>query len=298
MGGFPLPRIEWGCTHMGPPPSLEALRRSLRIYRALSLLLAVTLLALLVGLRRAMAPEEEPDVEVFDVKARFEAISRERSEAADFSQTYFVSSTATVHMHVMGRGQACPLHIHRKTHEATVIVSGQAAVQQRWGERGAFAERQGTHVPGELIASPPLTGHAWFNRDEERMLGNLVFATPPFDGNLYVTPENPRMLQGSAPFVFQPTEALKAFTAGTEPAHEEPLPALQGRMTSVLLKGTYALEATHQAPALLYVAEGTGTLEAQKSNPLQPGQLWVLRRAVQLRAQSPLALYLFRPPQP
>ena len=78
--------------------------------------------------------------------------------------------------------------------------------------------------------------------------------------------------------------------------HEEPLPALQGRMTSVLLKGSYALEATHQAPAVLYVAGGTGTLEARKSNPLQPGQLWVLRRGVRLRAQAPLALYLFRPP--
>ncbi len=281
---------------MGPPPSLEALKRSLRLYRTLSLVLAVALLALLVGLRRAMTPEEEPDVEVFDVKARFEAISRERSEVADFSQTYFVSDTATVHMHVMGRGQACPLHIHRKTHEATVIVAGQAEVHQRWGEGGTFTERQGPHVPGELIASPPLTGHAWFNRDEERMLGNLVFATPPFDGNLYVTPENPRMLQGTAPFVFQPAEALQAFTAGTEPLREEPLPALQGRMTSLLLKGTHALEATRQAPVVLYVATGTGTLEARKSNPLQPGQLWVLRRPVQLRAQAPLAMYLFRPP--
>ncbi len=281
---------------MGPPPSLEALKRSVRLYRTLSLVLAVALLALLVGLRRAMTPEEEPDVEVFDVQARFEAISRERSEAADFSQTYFVSPTATVHMHVMGRGQACPLHIHRKTHEATVIVAGQAEVQQRWGERGTLTERQGTHAPGELIASPPLTGHAWFNRDEERMLGNLVFATPPFDGNLYVTPENPRMLQGTAPFVFQPAEALQAFTAGTEPLREEPLPALQGRMTSLMLKGTHVLEATRQAPVVLYVATGTGTLAARKSNPLQPGQLWVLRRPVQLRAQAPLAMYLFRPP--
>ncbi len=281
---------------MGPPPTLEALKRSLRLYRILSLVLAVALLTLLVGLRRTMTPEEEPDVEVFDVQARFEAISRERSEVADFSQTYFVSDTATVHMHVMGRGQSCPLHIHRRTHEATVIIAGQAEVQLRWGEGGAFTERQGTHGPGELIASPPMTGHAWFNRDEERMLGNLVFATPPFDGNLYVTPDNPRMLQGTAPFVFQPARPLEAFTAGTEPVREEPLPTLQGRMTSLLLKGTYALEATHQAPALLYVVAGTGTLEARKGNPLQPGQLWVLRRAVQLRAQAPLALYLFRPP--
>jgi hypothetical protein len=285
---------------MGPPPSLEALKRSLRLYKVLALALAVALLLLLVGLRRAMvmATEEgeEPPVEVFDVQARFEAISRERSDVADFSQTYFFSDSATVHMHVMGRGQTCPLHLHRKTHEATVIVAGQAEVHQRWGAGGAFTERKGTHAPGELIASPPLTGHAWFNRAEDRMLGNLVFATPPFDGNLYVEPQNPQMLAGAAPFTFAPSEALKAFTTASGPILEEPLPVLQGQMASVLLKDSYALVATRQAPIILYVAEGTGTLEARKSNPVQPGQLWVLRRGVQLHAETPLALYVFRPP--
>src|SRR4051812_41995568 len=100
-GRAPAPGIKWRRTHMGPPPTLEALKRSLRLYRTLSLVLTVALIALLVGLHRAMTPEEEPDVEVFDVQARFETISRERSDVADFSQTYFVSDTATVHMHVM-----------------------------------------------------------------------------------------------------------------------------------------------------------------------------------------------------
>jgi hypothetical protein len=284
---------------MGPLPSPEALRRSLRLYRVLSLTLAVALLVLLMGLRGAMAgaaEDEEPPVEVFDVQTRFEGISRERSQAADISQTFFFSDSATVHMHVMGRGQTCPLHIHRRTHEATIIVAGQAEVLQRWGEQGAFSERQGSHAPGELIASPPLTGHAWFNRAEDRMLGNLVFATPPFDGNLYVEKDNPRMLTGTAPFTYSASEALKAFASTGENVREEPLPVLQGRMSSVLLKDTYALEGTRQAPIIVYVAEGSGTIEGRKSNPVQPGQLWVLRTSVRLHAVKPLAIYVFRPP--
>jgi uncharacterized RmlC-like cupin family protein len=243
-----------------------------------------------------MATVEEPEVEVFDLRARFEAISREHSGAADFSQTYFLSDSATVHMHVMGLGQICPLHLHRKTHEATVIVAGQAEVHHRWGERGSLTEHRGTYSPGELIASSPLTGHAWFNRSEAQMLGNLVFASPPFDGNLYVEPQNPRMLAGSAPFTFTPTQALRDFSQDQSAVREERLAVLQGRMSSVLVKGDYALVATRQAPVILYVAEGTGTLEARKSNPVLPGQLWVLRRGVHLQAATPLALYLFRPP--
>lgn len=278
------------------PPTLEALKRQVTLYRLLSLGLAVALLCVLVGVRRAMAEEEDADIEVYDVPARFEALSREHSDAADTSETYFYSDTATVHMHVMGRGQTCPLHFHRVTHEATVIVAGRADVQQRWGANGTFAERQGTHAPGELIASPPFTGHQWVNPAEDRMLGNLVFASPRFDGNLYVKAEDKRMLQGSAPFTFEPATALAAFSTGTEPLREEKLPALQGRMSSVLLKDSYAVEATREAPAVVYVAGGEGSLEGKGTHPVKPGQLWVLRVGARLHASSPLALYVFRPP--
>jgi mannose-6-phosphate isomerase-like protein (cupin superfamily) len=268
------------------------------LYRGLVLALVGGLVGLLWGLHRAMPQEEEPDVEMFDVPARFEAMARERPEAADQSETFFFSETATVHMHVMGFGQTCPMHLHRKTHEVTVIVSGRADVRQVWGEGGAPAERSGTHGPGELIASPPYTGHAWFNRDEERMLGNLVFATPPFQGNLYVREDDRRLAQGAPPFVHVARPALAAFAADAAPSREEPLPVLEGRMSSLLLKASHRLEGTRRQPLVVYVLEGQGALEVTRRTPMRPGQLWVLRRGASVHADAgaPLALYVFRPP--
>lgn len=277
------------------PVDVLTLRRRLWLYRLLSLVLALSLGALLVAVRLAMVGLGDPEVEVFDVPARFEALSQAHPDSADLSQTYFTEDTASVHMHVMGRGQACPLHIHRQSHEATIIVTGQAEVRQVWGNGDGLAQRVGVHGPGELIASPPFTGHAWFNRDTDRMLGNLVFAWPPFNGNFYVDGEDARMRTGTAPFVHVPATLLPSLR---EDVREERLPALNGRMSSVLLaKGVHSLVATREAPVVVYVAQGEGALEAPEARPVKPGQLWVLRRDAKLRAAEgrPLALYVFRP---
>ncbi|WP_163999797.1 cupin domain-containing protein [Pyxidicoccus caerfyrddinensis] len=277
------------------PVDLLALRRRLWLYRLLSLVLALSLGALLVAVRLAMVGLGDPEVEVFDVPARFEALARDNPDSSDVSQTYFTEDTASVHMHVMGRGQACPLHIHRRSHEATIIVTGQAEVRQVWGDGEGLAHRVGVHGPGELIASPPFTGHAWFNRAPDRMLGNLVFSWPPFDGNLYVDGEDARMRTGTAPFVHVPAAVLPSLREGVR---EERLPALDGRMSSVLLaSGVHALAASRKAPVVVYVAEGEGAIEAPDARPVKPGQLWVLRRDATLRAEPghPLALYVFRP---
>ncbi|ATB49369.1 hypothetical protein [Corallococcus macrosporus] len=285
---------------MNAPVSVDlaSLRRRLWLYRALSLFLTVFVLCVLLALRSAMAVPEDPDVEVFDVPARFEALARKNPDAADVSETYFYAEGATVHMHVMGRGQTCPLHIHRKTHEATIIVAGQAEVQQVWGQEEGLAERRGTHGPGALIASGPFTGHAWFNRATDRMLGNLVFASPRFDGNLYVEVDDARMREGAAPFVYAPLPALDVFRASGEAVHEVPLPVLSDRMTAVQLgEGDYVVEGTRAAPVLVYVTHGEGGLSAAEERPMTPGQLWVLRRKATVRARQghPLSFYVFRP---
>jgi hypothetical protein len=251
--------------------------------------------ALLVAVRLAMVGVGDPEVEVFDVPARFEALARAHPDSADLSQTYFTSDTASVHMHIMGRGQTCPLHIHRTSHEATVIVAGQAEVRQVWGEGDGLGHRVGVHGPEELIASAPFTGHAWFNRATDRMLGNLVFTSPPFEGNLYVEGDDARMRKGTAPFVYVPASVLPSLR---EDVREERLPVLDGRMSSVLLaKGGHPLTATRESPLVVYVAEGEGDIEAPDARPVKPGQLWVLRRNATLRASAghPLALYVFRP---
>ncbi len=283
---------------MNAPASVDlaSLRRRLWLYRALSMFLTVFVLGVLLALRSAMAVPEDPDVEVFDVPARFEALSQKNPDAADVSETYFYADGATVHMHVMGRGQTCPLHIHRKTHEATIIVAGQAEVHQVWGREDGLAERRGTHGPGELIASGPFTGHAWFNRSTDRMLGNLVFASPRFDGNLYVEADDARMRQGAAPFVYVPPPAVEVLAGSA--VREVPLPALSDRMTAVHLgEGDYAVEGTRDAPVLVYVTQGEGDVAAGDARPMKPGQLWVLRRKANVRARKglPLSFYVFKP---
>ncbi|GHG81472.1 hypothetical protein [Comamonas sp. JC664] len=283
---------------MNAPASVDlaSLRRRLWLYRALSLFLTVFVLCVLLALRSAMAVPEDPDVEVFDVPARFEALSQKNPDAADVSETYFYADGATVHMHVMGRGQTCPLHIHRKTHEATIIVAGQAEVHQVWGQEDGLAERRGTHGPGELIASGPFTGHAWFNRATDRMLGNLVFASPRFDGNLYVEADDARMRQGAAPFVHVPPPAAEVLAGSA--VREVPLPALSDRMTVVHLgEGDYAVAGTRAAPVLVYVTQGEGDVSAGDARPMKPGQLWVLRRKASVRARQghPLSFYVFKP---
>ncbi|SEU20466.1 Cupin [Myxococcus fulvus] len=286
---------------LSEPISVESatLRRRVVLYRTLSLVLTVFLVAVLFAVKRAMTVPEDPDVEVFDVPAVFESLAQKNPDAADISDTFFFADGATVHLHVMGRGQACPLHIHRRTHEATVIVAGQAEVQQIWGEDGALTERRGTHPPGDLIASEPFTGHAWFNRAEDQMLGNLVFAAPRFDGNLYIDGEDARMQRGPEPFTFTPLQALAKLAEAGGEAVVVKLPALEGRMSSVVLaRGAHSLEATRAEPVIVYVAEGSGVLAADEEKPVKVGQLWVLRRGATVRATegSPLMFYVFRPP--
>ncbi|MBN9686881.1 hypothetical protein JYJ93_30980 [Corallococcus sp. NCSPR001] len=284
---------------MSSPEVVAGLRRRLWVYRALVAGLCVALFGLLLGLRRALTPLPPPDVEVVDVRERMAALEKAHPDASDVSETYFSSDTSSVHQHLMGRGQTCPLHIHRAPYEATVIISGEAHVWQVWGESGQRRERRGVHGPGALVASAPFTGHEWRNPAEERTLGNLVFTVPGFDGNLYVPPEDARLLRGTAPFAEEPREALTALRKRGVKQEETPLPVLQGRMSRVLLDGgEWAVKATPGAPVVAYVAVGRGLAEVAEARPLREGQLWVLRRDARVRSEegSPVALYVFHPP--
>ncbi|WP_223744982.1 cupin domain-containing protein [Corallococcus interemptor] len=281
------------------PEVVAGLRRRLWVYRMLVVGLCVALLGLLLGLRRALTPLPPPDVEVIDVRERMAALEKARPGASDVSETYFASDTSSVHQHLMGRGQTCPLHIHRAPFEATIIVSGEAHVWQVWGEEGRRMERRGVHGPGWLVASPPFTGHEWRNPDEGRALSNLVFTVPGFDGNLYVSAEDARLLRGTAPFAQEPREALAGLRKRGVKQEETPLPVLQGRMSRVLLEGgAWAVKATPAAPVVAYVAAGRGIAEVAEARPLHEGQLWVLRRDARVRSEegSPVALYVFHPP--
>ena len=111
-----------------------------------------------------------------------------------------------------------PLHIHRIAHEITIIVSGSAKTAHIFGRDGRFASSEENQSPGSLIYSPPMSGHEWFNLSNTSMLGNLVFGLPVFRGNLYVEPDDPRLLEGDEPFSFDAVEELAAFLKGEEEA--------------------------------------------------------------------------------
>ena len=203
---------------------IDALRRKLAVYRVVLGALALLAGALLL-FGRPGGRERTPDVRVIDLRADIAEIARTRSDVSDLARWYSIADGATVHMHLLGPRQIVPLHIHRKSHEATFIVSGTADVTHVFGARGS--ERRLTHAaPGALIVSPPLCGHAWKNVEPEGGSGsgasprgvqaNLVFEVPPFDGNFYLDDSDLARADGSPPVVYDLPAELADFARSGE----------------------------------------------------------------------------------
>jgi mannose-6-phosphate isomerase-like protein (cupin superfamily) len=236
------------------------------------------------------------------VGARFAEIQRTSASMSDISETYFYSDSASVHMHVMGFEQTCPLHIHRKTAEATVVVAGQAEVTQIHGRDKSLRTVHGTYGPGTVVVSPPFCGHEFRNRDPRMMLGNLVIAAPPFDGNFYLGREDPRMHQGGAPYHYRPEDDLAAFGRGDEPARLVVLPVLDGLLSSLLVRRDFSLDSTGDPtrPTLLYVTSGEGHLDiGGRRLGLRPRNLVTVRSAgrvvVRAAPNQVVAILVIRP---
>src|SRR6476469_2848630 len=103
----------------------------------------------------------------------------------------------------MGRRQRGPLHIHPTHGELTAIVGGTEEVSQVAPSDGQLARTTATFTPGDLIYSEPFCGHEWVNTSSGQLLGNVVFATPAFSGNLYVTEHDARKMNSGAPTSFR-----------------------------------------------------------------------------------------------
>lgn len=303
---------------------ISPMNRSLKVYRALAAALALStagaawmvqrvldeneLLAARVARSRAATPAsgptppagDAPEITLVVVGERLATIERQNSTQSDISETYFGDSTSSMHMHVMGFAQTCPLHLHRTTEEATIIVGGVAEVTQTWGAAGALTTRQGRYTAGALVRSPAFCGHEFRNPSDEHMLGNLVIAAPPFDGNFYVRPEDPRMLRGAEPFNLDLAAAHARFASGAGPTERVVLPILQGRLSSLLLRGEVALASDVAHPALVYVVAGAGDVRVGGHEaPLGATHLVTLRarRPATLRARdgATLAAFIFHP---
>lgn len=257
------------------------------------------------GLRAAAqggegTPESGPGVKVIDLGRMVADIAREFPTDADISETFYGSTSATVHLHVLGFEQTAPLHIHRITEEATVIVSGAPIVSAAYGRRGKRESLKLAPRPGALIFSPPFTGHEWFNPDTRGMQANLVFAAPPFDGNFYLKEADRRLLKGIKPTVIDPEPAMRSFLASGQPYRFETVPMQRERLISVLVKVEADLSPHPASPTLLYVTRGAGVLVLDAGRYPIHEKILVEVPARQLikfvaKPGSPLAVIAFRP---
>lgn len=204
----------------------------------------------------------------FDLKTQVSDFAEARPEATDGEFKVYASAVASVHMHVIAPGQMCPLHIHRETHEATVIVSGEPLIKHVWGDGDGLAFAESRSEVGDLVLSRPFTGHAWINAGEEHQ-GNLVIASPPFDGNLYLYANDERMKPGpppefigdSATVSFPTPLARRSFEDGAV-VHSDPafdtliyVTAGEGRVEDVALREGVVVVLKGASPSTLQVSQ-------------------------------------------
>ncbi len=238
--------------------------------------------------------DARPDVTISDLSGRLAEIERDFPDAPDSSVTFFNSPRASVHMHVMGREQICPLHLHRASFEATAIVSSVAHVTNVFGKDGALVTRTADYAPGAVISSPPECGHEWVNPSKQHKLGNLVFAAPAFDLNQYVRKDDPRMLKGAEPLFYEPTADLDALANGAEPSRLRKLDLMDGRMSALVVKTTARIEVAPGRPIVAYVLRGQGWLDGAEPHAIKATTLAVIDHgSIGVRAEQPTALLLF-----
>jgi hypothetical protein len=270
---------------MGSP--VNDLARELRFYR----LSTFVLLAIAAGLafmlprpaRTAPAPAT-PVLEFHDIFADVSKVEQIAGNQTDFAHPYFASPAGTIHMHVLGRTQRTPLHFHRASTEATLIVSGGPVIRHVYGTEGRLVTRLTHAEPLALIVSPPHCGHEWANPSPDRMQANLVFASPPFDGNLHVTDDDSRLLEGGQPSIIPLLE-----TDGRGLPH--------GMSLVDASDAPVTLEAMH-GPSALFVLRGSGSVSGGRSYDFHQGMLIVVPEMTKLRVfggKSGARLLSFRP---
>ena len=234
--------------------------------------------------RPASIPENTRTVNLIAKAAEFVEL---RPGATDGEFYVYRSPNATVHMHVIGVGQMCPLHIHRTTREATVIVQGTPAVQHVYGAGSDTLIHEERRVPeGQLVASLPYCGHRWENV-EDTVQANLVIASPRFDGNLYVDPDDARMVPGPPPLVLDPAARRAERGVGVHA-----IEGFGGGLSLLAVDGQATVPGGQDT--VLYVVSGKGTLDGQ---PIGPGVAAVVQgdKPAVLVAQDAVTAWQFVP---
>jgi hypothetical protein len=240
------------------------------------------------------------DVEVFDVGARAKQLAHESPRGESLTDWYYRGPHGSAHLHVIGKGLTCELHLHERTVEATVPVMGSALVTQRYAVQAVLEEATAHYAEGTLIVSPPYCAHSWTNPSATSAHGSLVVTLgDAFPGNTFVGPDDPRILRGAEPLVFDPLGELERFTESGELQRTRDFPVAKGSLSAVFLKDSLSLEPSVQGPTLVYTIAGEGRVDGHSDRiPLSPTVLVVLHleHAVRIVAspQKPLAALIAR----
>jgi hypothetical protein len=250
--------------------NIAALQRKLAIYRLVVASTAVVAIGVFIVGRL-----QRETVQVVDLSSELARISA-NPNVTDLARTFYSSASASVHFHVMGRTQRCPLHIHPTHGELTAIVGGTADISQRFAAEGQLTRSAGTFAAGDLVYSPAFCGHEWVNPSAERLLGNLVFAAPVFSGNLYVAENDVRIMKGGAPTSFRMQDDLAAFRQGGEATLEKRLMSLARPVRLVATNREFQIAAAKGTVVLF--RSGHGSLRAGgRSSTIGPFSLAVLK---------------------
>lgn len=236
---------------------------------------------------------EPGEITIEDVSDLARSLAAKHPTYPDVVQKFFESPRLTIHLHMMAPGQLCPLHLHRATDEAVVIVDGTATVRHVHGKDGSLVSTTHDFPPGSVIETPAHCGHEWTNRSKDAGLANLVITLPEFEGNRYVAADDPELLRGPAPATYDPTADL----ARSEPYLARDLPEMKGALWVLVTKGEAKLDAGAGKVVAAYALRGAGTLAAR---PFHEHDLAIVRGpttvAIQAEAGKPLAALVIREP--
>lgn len=233
----------------------------------------------------------EPQIELLDLTRQLEELGERFPHHAEIAERYHRTPTTTVHMHVMAPRQRCPLHIHERAEEVTVIVDGEAEVRHVSSGGGRSAPRR--YGPGTVIGSPPGCGHEWVNPSADTRLGNLVIQSPPFRGNFFVSDDDDRIRKDALPVIFDPSKALDELRASSQDTRSEALPTMNGRLSILLVRTSATIHKALDETVVAYVLSGEGHLVADRTYAVRQRQLAKIRGtdSVEVRAR-PIGLAL------
>jgi hypothetical protein len=251
--------------------------------------------------------DHPPDFQVIDVAARARAIAAAASpQESSLTDVYYFAPGGSAHLHVFGKGFVCHLHLHEHTEEATITVWGSPRVTQLFGAGGTVETKAARYPEGTLIVSPPDCAHEWVNLSESEGHASLVFTLgAPFPGNLFVHPDDARILGSSPPQVFDAKGDLERFAQGPDRVSETRAPITLGAAAEVLVKDEYVVAPKERTVTFVYAVAGNGRLQGLAGTPpaiaLSPEILVIAHSSPALKVvadpAAPLALFVIRIPK-